>query len=122
MLTGGTSGGDFQEGAISAVISSALEGEAAGHPTDTLFVSSPLVVVNGMTRSSSPLFAGISPGGQVAITSSQVEIRSASSWGVVDYRWETSGGITREGRATFVLTQVEPGHWQIQHVHSSSPQ
>lgn len=121
-LSAGASSSDFQEAAVSAVITSALNGEAVGLATDSLYVSSALVVVNGRVRSSSPLFAGIGQGGHVIVSSSQLEIRPNSSWGVVDYRWETRDGVVREGRATFVLTQVDPGTWQIQHVHSSSPQ
>jgi hypothetical protein len=114
--------GDFQESAVTAVITGALEGEAAGQPTDTLFTSSALIVVNGRVRSAPPLFAGIGQGGQVIISSSQLQIRPATAWSAVDYRWQSRDGVAREGRATFVLTQLAPGRWQIQHVHSSSPQ
>lgn len=121
-MTMGGSGGAFQEAAVSQVIAGALTGEADGLVTDTLYVSSALVVVNGRVRSVPPRFAGIGQGGQVIVSSSQLEIRANSSWGVVDYRWESRDGVVREGRATFVLTQAEPGTWRIQHVHSSSPQ
>ena len=114
--------GDFQERAVSAVITGALQGEAAGQAIDTLFTSAALIVVNGRIRTTTPLFAGIGQGGQVIISSSQLEIRPGSSWSAVDYRWESRDGMAREGRATFVLAQVSPGRWQIQHVHSSSPQ
>jgi hypothetical protein len=120
--SGTASTGDFQESVVSAVIGEALNGEAAGSATDTLYIETALRVVNGRIRSTSPLFAGIGQGGQVVITSSQLEIRASSSWSVVDYRWESRDGVVREGRATFVLTQVEPGRWRIQHVHSSAPQ
>ena len=122
MTTTGAHQGDFQEGAVTAVITAALEGEAAGLATDTLYVTDPLIVVNGRITSASPLLAGISQGGQVVITSSQLEIRPGTSWSAVDYRWEARDGVTREGRATFVLAQMEPGRWRIQHLHSSSPQ
>ena len=122
VLSAGTSNLDFQEDAVTGVITGALMGEAAGLPTDTLYVTSPLIVVNGRVRSVSPLLAGVGQGGQIVISSSQLEIRPGSSWGAVDYRWESREGAAREGRATFVLAQVEPGKWRIQHVHSSSPQ
>ena len=122
MMSAGIAYGDFQESAVSAVITGALEGEAAGINSDTLYVSSALIVVNGRIRSVSPRFAGIGQGGRVVISSSQLEIRPNSSWSVVDYRWESPDGVTREGRATFVLAEVEPEKWRIQHVHSSSPQ
>ena len=122
MVTTGATQADYQEGEVTAVITGALEGEAAGVATDTLYTSSALIVVNGRIRSTSPLFAGIGQGGQIVITSSQLEIRPSSSWSAVDYRWQSRDGAAREGRATFVLAQVEPGKWRIQHVHSSSPQ
>ena len=112
---------DFQEGAVTAVITGALEGEAAGQATDTLFTSSALIVVNGRVRTASPLFAGIGLGGQVIISSSQLQIQPGTGWSAVDYRWQSRDGVAREGRATFVVAQVAPGRWQIQHVHSSSP-
>ena len=113
---------DYQESAVTAVITEALEGEAAGRATDTLFTISALIVVNGRVRTTPPLFAGIGQGGEVIISSSQLEIRPGTGWSAVDYRWQSRDGVVREGRATFVLTQVAPGRWQIQHVHSSSPQ
>ena len=122
MTSTGAHQADFQETEVTAVINGALEGEAAGVSTDTLYVTDPVIVVNGRIRTSPPLFAGIGQGGQVVITSSQLEIRPRSSWSAVDYRWETRDGVAQEGRATFILTQVGPGRWQIQHVHSSSPQ
>ena len=121
-IASGSSSADFEEREVSAVIATALADEAAGISTDTLFMPSARIVVNGRNRTESPLFAGIGTGGQVAISSSQMEVRPNSSWGLVEYRWESRDGAAREGRATFVLTQVAPGQWRIQHVHSSSPQ
>jgi hypothetical protein len=115
-------GRDMFEDVISAVISGALHGEAAGENTDSLFLPSALIIVDGRTPGLDSRFAAMGEGGEVAITSSQLEVRGSSSWSVVDYRWGTTAGTVREGRATFVLTQVEPGIWRIQHVHSSSPQ
>lgn len=121
-ISAGPSGSDFQEGAITGVIMAALNDEAAGAATDTLFVSEATIIVNGKPRAVTPLFAGIGEGGQVAITSSQLEIKPGSSWGMVEYRWESKDGVAREGRATFVLGEVAKGKWRIQHIHSSSPQ
>jgi hypothetical protein len=120
-LTAGAIQGDYQEREVTAVISGALLGEAAGVPTDTLYAPSTLSVVDGRIRSVPPRLAGIGQGGQVVITSSQLEIRPGSSWSAVDYRWEARDGPAREGRATFILVQVSPGKWLIQHLHSSSP-
>lgn len=115
------SGHDMVEAMVSEVITQALEAEAAGRPADSLYHSASVIVVNGRTRASSPLFAGIGTGGQVAISSSRLEIRAGIAWGLVDYRWEGADNVAREGRATLVLTQSTRGRWQIQHVHSSSP-
>lgn len=112
---------DVMEAAVTAVITSALEAEAAGAAADSLYTSSAVIVVNGRTRTLTPLYAGIGAGGQVSITSSQLEIRSGISWGLVDYRWEMRDNVAREGQATFVLTQDGEGRWRIQHAHSSSP-
>ena len=110
------------EAAINQVVSAALEAEAAGRPTDTLFVPKPIVVVNGRTRTIPPLFAAIAPGGVVAVTSSQLEIRQGLAWSLVDYRWEATGyNLVREGQATLILSMQQDGHWRISHAHSSSP-
>ncbi len=121
-LTTGPAGADFQEGAVMAVVTSALTGEAAGQRNDTLYAPGPRIVVNGRDQPTGYRFAGVGAGGQVVVTYSQLEIRAASSWGLVVYRWESPEGVTQEGQATFVLTMVAPGRWQIQHIHSSSPQ
>lgn len=121
MSRGGSEAGEAAEAMVTAAITGALEAEAAGTPADSLYTSSAIIVVNGRTRQVPPLYAGITPGGQVSITSSQLEIRSGISWGLVDYRWEMRDTVAREGRATFVLTQDGQGRWRIQHAHSSSP-
>jgi hypothetical protein len=115
------SSGDAHEDAVTAVITDALNAEASGQRSESLFAPSAVIVVNGRTRTLSPLFAGVAAGGQVVVTSSQLEIRNGISWGLVEYRWESRDGVTREGRATFVLTQTTAANWRIQHAHSSSP-
>ncbi|MEO8201309.1 MAG: hypothetical protein ABI679_12355 [Gemmatimonadota bacterium] len=118
----GVSGGsDAAEAMVTAVIYGALESAAAGSNADSLYTSSAVMVVNGRTRSLAPLYAGISSGGQVSVTSSQLEIRNGISWSLVSYRWEMKDTVAREGQATFVLTQDGEGRWKIQHAHSSSP-
>ncbi len=121
MSVGGGQDAAMAEARVTGIITGALEAAAAGGAADSLYTSSVIIVVNGRTRTSSPLYAGIGAGGQVSITSSQLEIRSSVSWGLVDYRWEMKDSVAREGRATFVLTQDQAGQWRIQHVHSSSP-
>ena len=113
-------GADRAEAEVTEVISRALEAEALGQNADSLY-NAPIIVVNGRTRAGTPLFANVGTGGTVAISSSQLEIRAGLAWGLVEYRWSSREGVTREGRATFVLKPGSDGRWRIQHVHSSSP-
>lgn len=114
-------GADAAEAEVSAIITGALEAEAQGQNADSLYSSSAVIVVNGRTRSAAPFFAGVGTGGEVAISSSQLEIQTGLAWGLVEYRWNSREGVTREGRATIVLRPGSDGRWRIQHVHSSSP-
>ena len=115
-----SSAASASETEISNVIIQALQSEAGGLRADSLYSASANIVVNGRARTLSPLFAGIGPGGQVAISSSQLEIRQGTAWGLVAYRWDMAD-VAREGQATFILTQAAGGRWVIQHAHSSSP-
>ena len=114
-------GADAAEAEVTAIINGALEAEARGQNVDSLYSTSAVVVVNGRTRSVPPFFAGVGTGGSVAISSSQLEIQPGLAWGLVEYRWNSREGVTREGRATIVLRPGSDGRWKIQHVHSSSP-
>ncbi|HEV8122746.1 MAG TPA: hypothetical protein VGP80_00745 [Gemmatimonadales bacterium] len=114
-------GADAAEAEVTGIITGALEAEAAGRNADSLYTSSAVIVVNGRTRSVAPFFAGVGTGGEVAISSSQMEIQGGLAWGLVEYRWSSREGVTREGRATIVLRPGSDGRWRIQHVHSSSP-
>lgn len=114
-------GADAAEAEVTAIITGALEAEAQGRSADSLYTSSAIVVVNGRVRSVAPFFAGVGTGGEVAISSSQMEIQGGLAWGLVEYRWSSREGVTREGRATIVLRPDRDGRWRIQHVHSSSP-
>ena len=68
-------------------------------------------------------FAGIDAGGDVAITSSRLEVRQSLVWVTLDYRWiSMMEGIAREGKATVLLTPRENGGWRIVHLHSSTAQ
>jgi hypothetical protein len=116
-------GGDAEivEAEVSAVITAALEAEAHGQSADSLYSTSAVIVVNGRTRSVPPFFAGVGTGGAVAVSSSQLDIRPGLAWGLVEYRWNSREGVTREGRATIVLRPGAGGRWRIEHLHSSSP-
>lgn len=110
------------EAAVTAVIGEALQAEAQGRRSDSLYAASAVVVVNGRNQFTSPRFAGIAPGGTVAVTSSQLQIRSGLAWGLVNYRWASAdNALVREGRATLVLAVQRGGVWRIIHAHSSSP-
>lgn len=107
---------------IAATIGSALTADSRLDPADSLYDVEGVVVADGVTRHAPPRFAGVGPGGSVAITSSRIEVRSGLAWAQVEYRWiSTSAGLATEGRATFVLVQNERGAWRIRHAHSSSP-
>jgi len=114
-------GADAAEAEVTGIITGALEAEAQGRNADSLYSPSAVIVVNGRTRSVAPFFAGVGTGGEVAISSSQMEIQGGLAWGLVEYRWNSREGVTREGRATIVLRPGNDGRWRIQHVHSSSP-
>lgn len=118
--TVGTSA-EAAEAQVSAVITQVLEAEARGEYPDSLYTTSAVIVLNGRTRSTPPFFAGVGTGGEIAVSSSQMDIRPGLAWGLVEYRWNSREGVTREGRATFVLRSGEGGRWQIEHLHSSSP-
>ncbi len=110
-----------QEAAISGVIAAALSEAAAGSGDDTLYAPTADVIVDGRTRGREPGFAGISPGGQVAVSSSRLEASRATAWSLVHYRWVASDGRSAaEGVATFVLGRGSDGQWKIVHVHSST--
>jgi hypothetical protein len=87
-----------------------------------LYAPGHVVVADGTRRFGYPRFAAIDSGGQVAITSSRVEIGAALAWAYVEYRWVAAERNTaRAGLATFVLS---PGRtelpWAIVHAHSST--
>jgi hypothetical protein len=113
--------GGGNEAEISSVLEQALEADSKSQPADSLYSPHAVVIVEGRERRLPPRFAGIGPGGEVAITSTQLEMRATAAWGDVEYRWE-SGRSNRAaaGRATFVLTpaQGRRGWWIVQ-AHSS---
>jgi len=81
-------------------------------------------VANGTPRYAPPRFAGIEAGGEIAITSSRLEVRQSLVWVYFDYRWiSVKEGVAQEGKATVLLTPRtnSPG-WRIIHLHSSTGQ
>ncbi|HTL05592.1 MAG TPA: nuclear transport factor 2 family protein, partial [Gemmatimonadales bacterium] len=69
-----------------------------------------------------PRFAGVGVGGEVAITSSRLEVRQTLIWVYLEYRWlSLKDGAAREGKATVLLTpRSEGAGWRIVHAHSST--
>lgn len=110
------------EAEISRVVETALRRDAAWADGSELYAPRAVVVADGAPRHSYPLFAAIDSGGQVAITSSRIEIGPALAWAYVEYRWlSTERGAAAAGMGTFVLA---PGRgeqpWSIVHAHSST--
>jgi hypothetical protein len=106
---------------LSEIIAAALEADARMDPADSLYTPEAAIVADGTDRGLLPRYAGIGPGGAVAVTASRTEVRGGLAWAQVEYRWvATREGIAREGRVTFVLVPDERGAWRIRHAHSST--
>jgi hypothetical protein len=106
---------------ITAVLMAALDADRRMTTVDSLWDSEAAVVTNGELRYAPPRFAGIEPGGQVAITSSRLEVRQSLVWVYLEYRWlSVADGLAREGKATVLLTPRSTGGWKIVHLHSST--
>lgn len=107
---------------LADLLTGALEADASLDPAGALYEAEAEVVANGERRFVPPRYAGIEPGGAVAVASSRVEFRGVIAWATVEYRW-LSTSLTRaaEGRVTFVLVPDTSGAWRIRHAHSSSP-
>lgn len=109
---------------VTELIAAALAADARMDPADSLYTTDRTIVADGRPRFNPPWFAGIGPGGEVAVTSSRIELRGGLAWAHVEYRWmSTEIGKASEGRATLVLVPARdrPGAWRIHHAHSSSP-
>lgn len=109
---------------ITAVLVAALDADRQFTTVDTLWDPEATVVANGTPRYAPPRFAGIEAGGEVAITSSRLEVRQSLAWVYFDYRWiSVKEGRARDGKATVLLTpRREGGGWRIIHLHSSTNQ
>ena len=106
---------------VNEIIAAALEADARMDAADTLYTPEAAIVANGSDRGTLPRYAGVQPGGAIAVTASRLEVRGGVAWAQVEYRWvATREGIAREGRVTFVLVPDERGAWRIRHAHSST--
>lgn len=109
---------------ITAVLTAALDADRRMATADSLWDPEATVIANGEPRYAPPRFAGIESGGEVAITSSRLEVRQSLVWVYLEYRWlSLKDGLAREGKATVLLTpKGGVGGWKIVHLHSSTPQ
>jgi hypothetical protein len=109
---------------VSAVLTAALNADSRAEAADSLWDRDATVVANGALRLGPPRFAGIGTGGEVAITSSRLEVRQTLVWVYLEYRWlSLKDGAARDGKATVLLTPRSEGvGWRIVHAHSSTGQ
>jgi hypothetical protein len=106
---------------VTAILAAAFDADCRGERADSLWNPEATVVANGELRNDPPRFAGVGPGGRVAITESRLDLRQSLAWLYLEYRWsELSAGLVREGRATVLLTPGQAGTWKIMHAHSST--
>jgi len=110
------------EAELNRVVEGALVADAELDSADSLYAPFANVVADGMVRRGPPRYAGVSEGGEIAITTTQLQTRGTTAWGSVEYRW-TSNRTHRVqgGRASLVLVpaQGRDGWWIVQ-AHSSS--
>jgi hypothetical protein len=108
---------------ITGVLTAAVDADARLEAADSLWDPDATVVANGERRTGPPRFAGVESGGEVAISSSRLEVRQTLVWVYFEYRWVSmKDGLAREGKATVLLTPRPGGSgWRIVHAHSSTP-
>jgi hypothetical protein len=106
---------------INRIIEEAFQADSRSDPADSLYAPHAVIIADGTVRRATPRFAGVGPSGEVAITSTQLEIRGTAAWGDVEYRWVSDrNNQVRVGRASFVLTPARGRTgWWVAHVHSS---
>lgn len=107
---------------ITAVLTAAFLADSRFESADSLWDKEGTVVANGQLRFGPPRFAGIARGGEVAITSSRLEVRQSLVWVYLEYRWlSVKDGVALDGKATVLLTpRPDQSGWRIVHSHSSS--
>jgi len=108
---------------VTAVLTAALMADSRAEPADSLWDPEATVIANGQLRNVPPRFAGVGSGGEIAITSSRLEVRQSLVWVYLEYRWlSLKDGAGAEGKATVLLTPTQNGSgWRIVHAHSSTP-
>ncbi len=108
---------------ITAVLTAALDADQRLQSADSLWDPEATVIANGERRTGPPRFAGVEAGGELAISSSRLEVRQSLVWVYLEYRWlSLTNGTAREGKATVLLTpRTDGAGWRIVHLHSSTP-
>lgn len=107
---------------VTALLLAALNADNTLVNADSLWDPAATVVADGELRGEAPRFAGVGVGGEVAITTSRLEVRQSLIWVYLEYRWlSLKDGAAREGKATVLLTPRSEGSgWKIVHAHSST--
>jgi hypothetical protein len=102
-------------------ITASLEADARQENADTMYLRGAIVIADGHRREGPPRYAGVEPGGAVAIGGMQVVVRDRFVWAVVDYRWySTADNVARQGQATVLLSPPDGTRgFRIVHLHSS---
>jgi ketosteroid isomerase-like protein len=107
---------------VTSILTAALNADNLAQPADSLWDPDATVVANGELRTGPPRFAGVGLGGEIAITTSRLEVRQSLIWVYLEYRWlSLKDGAARDGKATVLLTPRPDGSgWKIVHAHSST--
>lgn len=105
----------------SEVIAAALNADAHQENVDTLYTRGAIVIADGHRRDQAPRFAGVEPGGAVAVGDMQVVVREKLVWAVFEYRWySVNDNLARQAQATVLLAPPDGARgFRIVHVHSS---
>ena len=114
--------GGASEAEIVQVVERAMEADGRLEAADSLYAPYATVIADGTLRRRPPRFAGVAEGGEVAITSTQLQTRGSTAWTSVEYRWTSDRSHRAQGgRASLVLVpaQGRTGWWIVQ-AHSST--
>jgi len=115
-----TAAADLADAAGDAITAS-LQADARGEDADSLYQPGAIIIADGHRRDLAPRYAGVEPGGAVAIGGMQVVVRDRLVWAVVDYRWySTEDNVARQCQATVLLSPPDGTRgFRIVHLHSS---
>lgn len=114
--------GSANEVEINQVVERAMGADGRLEPADSLYAPYATVIGDGTARRRPPRYAGVSEGGEIAITSTQLQTRGTVAWASVEYRWTSDRSQRAQaGRASLVLipAQGRNGWWIVQ-AHSST--